>query len=393
MTQQILAEQQEKIKGNLFKMASSLRKTNALKSTLEMARINLTVSASSFDQKPQLINLSNGVYDFECGEFRPHNRSDMLTKCATVAFDAEAVCQLWLSFLDTIFLGDTTLIRYFQKIVGYCLSADTSAQQFYILFGDGENGKSVCVETLRALLGDYATILEASSLLAKNTDNIRNDIAKLAGVRFVYASEPPAGRKLDEGLVKLLTGGSTVTARFLHKEFFDFKPQFKLFLETNYLPGISGADHGIWRRVIVIPFRARIAPEQKDPRLISKLTQPRELSGILNWAFEGYHMWKAEGMEPLPLAIAEAVRIYRNDSDNILRWLPERCYIDLSAPEFIEPFNNLYSNYCIWCANESETSISQKAFSQRLTTLGLLPIRQRGVRSFRGIRLMKISIW
>ena len=393
LSQQILSEQHEKLKEIILKMASSLRKTNSLKSTVEMARIGLTVSASIFDQKPHLLNLINGTYNLEFGEFQPHSRSDMLTKCAGAAFDPTATCPLWLSFLNTTFLNNTALIRHIQKIIGYCLSADTSAQQFYLFLGGGENGKSVFTETYYFLLGDYATTLEASSLLAKNTDNIRNDIAKLVGVRFVYASEPPAGRKLDEGLVKLLTGGSTVTARFLHKEFFEFKPQFKLFLETNYLPRITGTDHGIWRRVIVIPFNAQLTPEQKDPKLLSKLTQPRELSGILNWAIEGHRMWQEEGMEPLPQAIAEAVHIYRNDSDNILRWLSERCYIDVSAPEFIEPFNHLYSSYCTWCVDEGETTISTKAFSQRLATRGLRPVKQRGMRSFAGIRLRKISIW
>ncbi len=300
----IIQSPEEKFKQLAFQMAYTMRNLKGISSTTDMLKIDLTVSVEDFDRHDYLLCLNNGVFDLKAGEFREHKREDLITKYTDVAYKPEAECHLWQQFLENTFLSDKELIRCVQKICGRCLTGDVSEQHFYILYGSGQNGKSVFTETLRKVLGNYAKTLEASSLLVKNNDNIRNDIAKLKGARFVSASEPPAGRKLDEGLIKLLTGGDMVTARFLHKEFFDFKPTFKMFLITNHLPEIMGVDKGIWRRIIVIPFSVCIPDAEKDPDLLSKLTQPDALSGFLNWLIEGYKLWCQEGLEPLPLGLA-----------------------------------------------------------------------------------------
>jgi putative DNA primase/helicase len=350
-----------------------------------MLKIDLTVSATDFDKHGYLFCVKNGVLDLAKGEFREHRREDLLTRCADVIYDPQATCPLWLQFLNGIFLSNQDTIRGVQKIFGRCLTGDVIEQHFYLLFGPGQNGKTVLSEALRKIFGPYAKTLEAASLLVKNSDNIRNDIAKLKGARFVSASEPPAGRKLDEGLIKLLTGGDVVTARYLHKEFFDFTPTFKLFLITNYLPEIIGLDKGIWRRIVVIPFPVSIPDDQKDAQLLNKLTQPESLSGILNWLIEGYRLWREEGLEPWPLAMQVAIDAYRDSADHVRRFIKERCYVNHAVQV---KFKALYAAYQSWCHDNEEAALSKKAFSQRLLSYTFTDCYVQNDRGYHGLMLI-----
>jgi putative DNA primase/helicase len=240
------------------------------------------------------------------------------------------------------------LIRFVQRAVGYSLTGSTNEQCLFILYGSGANGKSTFLNTISAMLGDYARQTPTDTLLVKRGDGISNDVARLHGARFVSAMEVDNGRRLAEAQVKQLTGGDLMAARYLYQEFFEFRPQFKLFMGVNHTPVIQGTDHGIWRRIHLVPFTVTIAKEDQDKRLVEELHAER--SGILRWAVEGCLTWQAEGLEP-PTAVAEATEEYRAEMDVLARFLLECRDV---GPEARVATGLLYARYVGWCALADE---------------------------------------
>jgi putative DNA primase/helicase len=207
-------------------------------------------------------------------------------------------------------------------------------------------------------------------------------VARLKGARFVAAVEAEHERQLDEALVKQLTGGDKITARYLYGEFFQFDPTFKLFLSVNHRPAIKGSDHGIWRRIRLIPFSVTFTPDKIDPVLSTKLEA--ELPGILRWAVEGCLLWQKEGLEP-PAAVKDATETYRSDMDDIGDFIKECCEI---LPDAKTPFKDLYSKYMIWSGNNGDDFPDQKKFAQGLTERGFPARKNKILGRYRsGIRL------
>ena len=239
--------------------------------------------------------------------------------------------------------GNEKLIAYLQKAVGYTLTGDTSEQVLHFLYGLGANGKSTFLETIMAMLGDYAKQTSTETILVKKmTGGIPNDLAGLKGARLVSAQEVESGRRLAESLVKQLTGGDTISARFLHGEFFDFKPTFKLWISGNSKPVVRGGDYAIWRRIRLIPFTVQIPPEEQDRRLSEKLRG--ELPGILNWSLAGCLAWQREGLTP-PEEVTAATESYRDEMDIIGQFIGERC---LMGPEYKVTAKKLYAAFVEW---------------------------------------------
>lgn len=232
------------------------------------------------------MGLKNGVFDLQAGKFRDARRDDLITKQAGCELDENAKCHEWEKFISEISRGDIELAAYLRRMFGYCLTGGTAEQCFFVLHGSGANGKSVFLNTLEALLGDYAKRTPPETLLSQRaTGGARPDLARLAGVRAALAAESGATALLDEPVVKQLTGQDTVTARYLYSDLFEFKPQFKLILATNYVPEIRGTDQGIWRRIHLVPFNAYFTTEKQNLNLERELKA--ELPGILNWALKG----------------------------------------------------------------------------------------------------------
>ena len=204
---------------------------------------------------------------------------------APVEFDPEAACPTFRAFLETIFANNENITEFLQRVLGYALTGNTREQIVNILCGTGSNGKSTLLGVIADILGDYAAQIESSTLMVKRGESINNDIARLAGRRFVSAIEAEAGKRLAESLVKTMSGGDRIVARFLHKEFFEFKPEFKVFLATNHRPRIYGTDHAIWRRIRLVPFDVVIPDDEQDSTLPEKLR--RELPGVLAWMVSG----------------------------------------------------------------------------------------------------------
>ncbi len=349
---------------------------------LAQSEPGIPVLPEDFDADPWLLNVQNGILDLRTGELRPHSREAMMTKIIPVPYDPEAECPLWLKFLDRIMAGNEALISYLQRVVGYTLTGDTREQCLFMLYGTGANGKSTFLETLRALFGDYGQQADFTTFLQSKDDRVRNDIARLMGRRFVAAIEADAGRRLAEVLVKQLTGGDTVTARFLYREFFEFKPTFKIFLAANTKPTIRGQDYGIWRRIRLIPFEVTIPAEEQDKELPEKLKD--ELPGILTWAVQGCQEWQRIGLAE-PNEVLQATDKYRKEMDLLAAFIDECCVIRSTARVASKA---LYEAYVQWCHDNAEEPLTARTFGLRLKDKGFEQMRTNRFRGWIGIGLI-----
>lgn len=327
----------------------------------------IPVLPEHLDQAPWLFNVLNGTLDLQAGELMPHRRADLITKLAPVEYDPQAQCPTWWAFLEKIMNGDGTMMEFLQKAMGYALTGDTREQCLFFLFGLGANGKTTFLETLQTLWGDYAKRTSTETFLVKKGNSIPNDVAALRGSRLVAAVEVESGRRLAEVLLKEMTGGDTMTARFLRAEFFEFKPEFKIFLAANHKPIIRGTDNGIWRRIHLIPFTVQIPKDQQDKELPAKLRA--ELAGILNWAVEGCLQWQHEGLTPPP-EVRMATNTYREEMDPLGGFIGECCVVTPSAEAMAK---DLYKAYTAWAEESGEKRpMSQKEFGGRLKERGLM---------------------
>lgn len=315
----------------LLKHAAASESESRLKAMVSLARSEgVTVKSEDFDKDQYLLNCQNGVLDLNTGQLKPHSRDLLLSKMVSVPYIPEEKCPLWKIFLNQIFQDDQDLIKFMQKSIGYSLSGSTEEQVIFILHGVGGNGKSTLLTNIYKLFGSYALNTVSSSLMDKHGESIPNDIARLKGMRLVTARETEKNKSLAESQIKQLTGDDPITARYLHKEYFDFFATFKIFLATNYKPNISGTDRGIWRRIVTIPFDYIVPEEEKDGRLSEKLQN--EFPGILAWAVEGYKIWRSEGLGR-PKRVLEANKEYEISSDVIGTFLTERCISEVNVEE------------------------------------------------------------
>ena len=367
---QILAEaaklenraERKKLAGFAFRSESRAGIANMVKMAEDLAAVR--ARPEEFDRNPWLLNVKNGMLDLQKGELRPHSRRDFITRLAPAHWNEQPGCPMFLTFLDEIFEGNKKLVHFVQKLVGYSLTGLTVEQILIILWGSGANGKSTLIEVLSALLGEYATKSPISTFLLSRNDSIPNDLAALQGVRFVYASEVDEGRRLAESLVKDVTGGEKIRARFLHKEWFEFRPEFKLWLSTNNKPIIKGTDNAIWRRIRLVPFKVTFPPEKQDKQLAAKLKT--ELPGVLRWAVEGCLAWQREGLEP-PEEVTAATEGYREEMDALATFLTECTEADTTGGVSAK---QLYHAYTIWCQESGEKPETQKALGMRLRARG-----------------------
>ena len=303
----------------------------------------IPISPDDFDADVWKFNVVNGTVDLRTLLLHPHNKHDNITKMGNVEYDASAKCPKWMQFLTRILGNDEELVTYVQKMIGSALSGHIADETFYILFGTGQNGKSTFIEIIKSIMGDYALKTSADSLMEQKNQGISNDIARLAGARFVDAAESKSTQKLDEGRIKALTGRDTITARFLYKESFDFRPQYTLLLSTNHKPYIGGTDMGIWRRVKLIPFTVTIPDDEVNKNLQDEL-RAEELSGIFNWALAGCKLWQADGMIDCA-AVLDATDEYKDDMDTLKEFFVDCCVEEAGATVHFKVLFNVYTEW------------------------------------------------
>ena len=360
--------------------------------SLAKSQPGIPVQPAELDFDPSLLNVENGTINLKTGKLQPHRQEDLITKIAPVEYDPEAKCPLFDKFLDRMMGENEDLKRFLQKAVGYSLTGDTSEQCLFMLHGAGQNGKSTFIETIRALQGDYARQTEFATFLAndRGNDRVRNDLARLDGARFVSAVEAEPGQRLSEVVVKQITGSDKIAARFLYQEFFEFVPQFKLFLATNHKPDIRGTDLAIWRRVRLIPFAVTIPENERDNHLLDRLKA--ELPGILNWALDGCLDWQEDGLR-VPREVEVATSEYREEMDPIASFIEEHCVL---GPDNQNSAAILYKSYMGWCDEEGERPITKKAFGMRLSERGFEQIRinttEGQVRGWKGLSLPMVPM-
>ncbi len=333
---------------------SSKAKTNML---IE-AQHKVPVNTGQLDQDPYLMCVSNGELDLKTGALQPHDRAHLLAKIAPTEYLQNARHPMWDRFLNDIFAGDQALIRYIQKAVGYSLTGFTGEHCVFFLYGTGRNGKSTFLDILTQLLGEYAINIQPESIMQRPAGGATSDIARLKAARLCTASEPGEGARLNEGLIKQLTGGDKVTAAAKYENEFEFTPEFKLWMSTNHKPCIRGTDLGVWSRIHLIPFDVQIEEHNMDRQLKSKLQ--RELPGILSWAVTGCLSWQREGLKP-PEKVAAAGREYRTEMDVLAAFLTECCEAGGEAPA-----GELFRAYAAWAREGNEFEISATKFGREM---------------------------
>jgi putative DNA primase/helicase len=356
-----------------------------VKAMQTLARRAVAVDQERLDADLWALNTPGGVVRLTSGQLEPHDREALHTKITGAAPQGD--CPTWTAFLTRIMGNDPDMVAFLQRVVGYCMTGSTREQCIFILYGNGSNGKSTFLDTIRSVLGDYVKHARAETFMRDSRGGgIPNDIAALRGARVVTASEPSQGERLDESLVKEMTGDAAITARFMRGEFFTFTPQFKVLLATNHRPVIRGTDHGIWRRIRLVPFTEKIADEEKDRELGNKLQ--READGILAWAVAGCLAWQREGLNP-PAAVIEATEDYRADMDILAEFLAERCVVG------VQTVNNtqLYKAFKEWSEDNGEKPRSQKWLYRELTDRGFKQASSRKYgRAWEGLGLREDAL-
>ncbi|APW47337.1 phage/plasmid primase, P4 family [Rhodoferax antarcticus] len=349
----------------VFKHATVSLKAANLEAALKLARSlpELVVRVDQLDSHDMLLGVGNGVVNLRTGKLVPVQRDQLITRHSPVVFDATATCPQFLVFIDQVTGSDKPLIRYLQRVVGYALTGSTAEQCLFFLYGIGANGKSVFLNCLKELLGsELASQTPSETLMVKKSGG-SNDIARLQNVRAVIANEVEDGSLLAESLIKQMTGGELVTAKFHYQEFFEFMPKFKLFIAGNHKPVIRGRDNGIWRRVRLIPFETVFTKAQQDPNLQAKLRT--ELPGILNWAIKGCIDWQKTRLSE-PTIISDAVRAYREEMDVLGAWQKDCCTV---GQHLETKASDAYRSYKYWAEQNGYRPMANGNFGRDLATL------------------------
>ena len=367
----------ETVKNGYIKHISKWQQRKYRETILKDAETVASISVADFDRNPYLFNCLNGTLDLRTLAFREHNSNDFITKAAAVSYVPEARCERWERFISEITCGDAELARYIQKALGYALSGETKHECFFILYGaTSRNGKGTLCETFLHLVGDYGKTASPESIaMRKNIDSRSpsEDIARLAGARFVNMSEPDKKMVLSAALVKTLTGNDTVTARFLGEGSFDFRPQMKMFVNTNHLPYVNDSTVFSSDRVKVIPFNRHFTEAERDMQLKTTLTTPENLSGILNWCIVGWRLLSAEGFS-MPPAVKEVTLCYSEDSDKMGQFIND-CLVFMPSGEVEARL--VHGRYQEWCYASGLKPEGFSEFRKSLASSGIETKRKR----------------
>ncbi len=349
------------------------------------------VGPTDLDRDDLLVNTESGVVDVRTLEVRSHDASLLQSRITRVPYVPKARSDLWNNFVDWAMQGDQDMVRFLQRAAGVSFTGSCEDEVFFVCFGIGGNGKSTFIETLLQIASGYGRTCDFSMFLqdprGRAGSQPNEELLALKDARIIYASEPDQGARLNESLIKRITGGERVTARPLYGKPIEFYPKFTLWLSTNHKPSIRGTDDGIWRRVVLIPWEACITPQAKDPHLKHKLARPDELQGILRWVMEGANAWHKDGLQ-IPERVRAATSNYREDMDSLGEFLHQRCLVERGSGYRVRS-SYLYDEYRKWCDGAGERPFNQKNFTQLLLERGFRKARSgsRGQVEFQGIAL------
>lgn len=366
----IKTEDEDK-KSKYLNYIKTLATYSTRKKLLEDSQSKMFVSQTDFDKNKDLFNCQNVTYNLKTHKFTEHNPDDLLAKISNVVYEPKATCPQFKKFMNEIMEHNKNKIDFLQKILGYAITADTSLEKCFILYGKTtRNGKGTLMDTILYLLGDYAMTAVPETLALKkwkDSSKASGDIARLNGCRFVNISEPSHDMVIDSALLKTLTGRDKITARFLNQNEFEFYPMFKLFINSNYLPIIN--DDTVFKsgRINVITFDKHFTEEEQDKTLKDKLKEENELSGIFNWCLKGLNNFYEEGLTT-PKEITVATAEYEKRNDKIAKFFKQEL---VKNSKKNVSCNDTYNKYCEWCVQNKLPSLSKSEFMQYLKNKNL----------------------
>lgn len=359
----------EHMRKSYMKFSSRWQSHSARVNFLKDAQVHHPIAYSEFDSNSYIFNCSNGTLHLDSGKFTEHCSEDLLTKISAVKYDPNARSERWDNFISEIMTGDDERALFLQKVLGYALSGDTRYECMSILYGaTTRNGKGTLCESVLKVFGSYGCTARPETIAGKNGNNSSQpseDVARLAGVRFVNIAEPGKNLVLNAALVKNMTGNDTINARFLHENSFDFKPQFKLYINTNYLPVINDMTVFTSGRVIIIPFERHFNESEQDKGLKHEFVKPKIQSAILNWLLKGYEQLRLDGLK-MPQSVVNATSQYEHDSNKTVLFI-EDC-LEKGA-NYEERTSAVYNRYKSWCIENGQYAESMKNFKQSLSAV------------------------
>jgi putative DNA primase/helicase len=342
----------------------------------------LSVTADAWDRDPWLLGTPGGTVDLRTGQLLPARQADLITKQTGIAPEPGEP-RRWLQFLSEATAGDRELIRFLQQVAGYCLTGATREHALFFIYGPGGNGKSVFLNLLNHVLGDYATTAGMETFTASKHDRHPTDLAMLNGARLVSASETEEGRAWAESRIKQVTGGDKISARFMRQDFFEFIPQFKLVIVGNHAPVLGNVDEAARRRFNIIPFTQK--PVTPDRQLEDKLKA--EAGRILSWAIAGCLDWQANGLVR-PEIVTAATADYFEDQDLFGQWIEDRCERDKAKWELPA---KLYNDWADYARAAGDDPGAQKAMKSKLERAGFQAAKTMGHRVYRGLALTPVT--
>lgn len=367
----------------LLRWANTSESLRGIQSMIKLAQKadDICVDTDAFDRNPMLLNVDNGTIDLDSGKFERFNPDDMITITAPVTFVREATSTIWARFLEQV-LPDPTTRDFIQAAVGYSLTGYTREDKLFMLHGSGRNGKTTFLGTILNMLGGYGAQASSKILVAKRDGGPSNELFVLIGKRFVTASETGETHKLDEELIKQITGGDRISINPKYMSQIEFTPTWKTWFSTNHVPIIAGTDTAIWSRIVKIPFSVTLSGSRCDPALKPLLFGSREeRSGILNWALEGVEMWKESGLE-FSQEIMDSTKFYRASQDLTGQFLAECCQIH---PNLMIAKSKLYDVYFNFCRKMNDKPKGKNAFGRDLHERGMKDSRRVNSRYWVGI--------
>lgn len=364
------------------KILCSSGKATSVKNVMQSNRA-IAVSQKTMDHDPMLLNTPAGIITLVDGKMTPADPVALCTKSTSVAPDFSGDCPTWLRFLRQATNGDDALIGYLQRLSGYCLTGLTKEQKLTFIWGDGQNGKSVFLNVLANILGDYGATATMDTFTASNSDKHSTDIASLHGARLVTASETTMGKRWDEQRVKNLTGGEPVTARFMRQDNFTYRPQFKLVFIGNHKPELRDVGHSMKRRVQMVPFTYK--PPVEDQDLGAKLTV--EYPAILAWMIRGCLAWQEIGLSA-PDIVKASTDDYFVSEDSVGDWMKD-CVGQ--GAESHATTDALYQSWREWCGKTGEFVGTKKRLASTLISRGIPRWQEPGTRKmgFAGIHVVE----